>query len=196
MIAAATVNVRAMLLLGINCGFGNADVGNLPLSVVNLDAAMIDFPRPKTGIARRCPLWPETVAALREALAHRPEPKDPTDASLFFVTRCGASWAKDKYTSPLVLEVRKLLKALGINGRKGLGFYTFRHVFRTVADGAKDQPAADLIMGHEVPHMSAIYREGIADERLRAIADHVRAWLFRSAKSEEAPVTGTADLQP
>ena len=36
-------------------------------------------------------------------------------------------------------------------------------------------------MGHEVPHMSAVYRETVSDERLRAVADHVRKWLFPSA---------------
>jgi integrase len=190
MIAAATVNVRAMLLLAINAGYGNADCGHLPLAAVNLEPGWIDFPRPKTGIARRCPLWPETVQALREALANRPTPKHEEDARLFFLTRCGGSWAKDEYTSPLVLEVRKLLKRLGINGRKGLGFYTLRHVFRTVADEAKDQPAADYIMGHEVPHMSAVYREMISDERLRAVSDHVRDWLFRPKK---APTTEVAE---
>ena len=49
---------------------------------------------------------------------------------------------------------------------------------RTVADGAKDQPAADHVMGHEVAHMSSVYREDISDARLAAVADHVRAWLF------------------
>jgi integrase len=184
MVAAATVNARAMLLLGINAGFGNADCGNLPLSAVDLDGAMIDYPMPKTGIARRCPLWPETVAALREALAKRPVPKDPTDAGLFFLTRTGGCWAKDEYTSPLVLEMRKLLKRLGINGRHRLGFYTLRHTFRTVADGAKDQPAADYIMGHEVAHMSSVYREGIEDERLRAVAEDVRRWLYPADPAE------------
>jgi hypothetical protein len=28
-----------------------------------------------------------------------------------------------------------------------------------VADESKEQPAVDFIMGHEVPHMSAVYRE-------------------------------------
>jgi hypothetical protein len=50
--------------------------------------------------------------------------------------------------------------------------------FRTVADAAKDQPAADHIMGHESPHMSTVYREQISDDRLRAVTDHVRTWLF------------------
>ena len=47
-----------------------------------------------------------------------------------------------------------------------------------MADEAKDQPAADFIMGHEVPHMCSVYRETISDERLKAVADHVRKWLF------------------
>jgi integrase len=132
-------------------------------------------------------LWPEVVAALREALAKRPEPKRAEDAGLVFLTRCGASWAKEGYTSPLVLEFRKLLQNVGIDGRKGVGFYVLRHTFRTIADGAKDQPAADLMMGHEVPHMSSIYREGIDDSRLRAVAEHVRRWLFGPSTT---PATG------
>jgi integrase len=175
---AAGTQLRAMILLGINCGFGNADCGKLPLAAVDLDNAVIDFPRPKTGVARRCALWPETVAALREALAKRPTPKDPADAGLFFITRLRTRWAKTGEGNPVSRGTAKLLRRLGINGRKGLGFYALRHTFRTVADGAKDQPAADHIMGHEVAHMSSVYREGISDERLRAVADHVRAWLF------------------
>jgi hypothetical protein len=57
-----------------------------------------------------------------------------------------------------------------------------------VADEVKDQPAVDFIMGHEVPHVSAVYREGISDARLHAVANHVRRWLFPSltfAKSVE-----------
>jgi integrase len=178
MLAAANVQLKAMLLLGINCGFGNADCGNLPLSALDLDKGIIDFPRPKTGIPRRCVLWPETVAALREALARRPQPKDPAAANLVFVTYCGNSWAKDTPQNPVTSLTGKLMHKLGINGRKGLGFYTLRHTFRTVADEAKDQPAADYIMGHEVPHMSSVYREAISDARLKAVAEDVRAWLF------------------
>jgi integrase len=178
LLGAAGVQVKAMLLLGINCGFGNSDCGNLPLSAVDLDRGIIDFPRPKTGIQRRCHLWPETVQALKDVMAKRPEPKLEEHASLVFITKYGQSWAKDENSGPLVYEVRKLLKALAINGRQGLGFYTLRHTFRTVADEAKDQPAADYIMGHEVPHMSSVYRETISDERLRAVSDRVRSWLF------------------
>jgi hypothetical protein len=59
--------VKAMVLLGINCGFGQSDIANLPQSAIDFDNGWIEFPRPKTGIERRCQLWPETVEALREA---------------------------------------------------------------------------------------------------------------------------------
>ena len=38
-----------------------------------------------------------------------------------------------------------------------------RQADANVADEAKDQPAADYLMGHEVPTMSSIYREAISD---------------------------------
>jgi integrase len=176
----ASPQLRAMVLFAINCGLGNADCGRLPLRALDLERGWLDYPRPKTGMPRRCPLWPETVQALKEALALRREPKNPADAELVFVTRTGQAWHTDTTESPISYEVGKLLRRLGIIGREGLGFYTLRHTFRTVADEAKDQPAADYIMGHEVPHMSAVYRETISDARLRAVADHVRAWLFPS----------------
>jgi integrase len=178
LIDAANPSMRAMILLAINAGMGNSDCGNLPLSAVDLQAGWIDYPRPKTGMPRRSPLWPEAIAALREALAAQPTPQADDDA--FFVTRYGSSWAKDTSDDPIAKEMAKLLKKLGINGRKGLGFYTLRHTFRTVADESKDQPAVDFIMGHEVPHMSSIYRETISDARLRVVAEHVRRWLFPS----------------
>ena len=177
--------MRAMILLGINCGFGNADCGRLAKSNVNLAAGVIDYPRPKTGIPRRCALWPETVSALREALSVRPKPKNEADEALVFVTVRGASWAKDTADQTLSKAFAKLLKAFGFNARGGLGFYTLRHTFRTVADEAKDQPAADFIMGHETPHMSSVYRETISDERLRAVSEWVRKWVFGEQEKQE-----------
>jgi integrase len=118
------------------------------------------------------------VAALRAALADRRQPADPADANLVFLTARGGTWDKNTGGSYLSWKFGKLLRRLGINGRKRLGFHTLRHSFRTVADEAKDQPAADYIMGHEVPHMSSHYRETISDDRLRAVAEHVRRWLF------------------
>jgi hypothetical protein len=78
-----------MVLLGINCAFGNADCGNLPRSAVDLGRGWIDYPRPKTGISRRCPLWPETVATIRDVQDYRPRPKKEEHDGLVFVTKYG-----------------------------------------------------------------------------------------------------------
>jgi integrase len=174
----AGVQLRAMLLLGINCGFGNADCASLPLSAVDLDHGWLVYPRPKTGIPRRCPLWPETIAALKHVVAKRPESKKAEHAGLVFITKYGSSWGKDSNDNPVSKETAKLLRALNINGRMGLGFYTLRHVFRTIADETKDQPATDFIMGHARNDMASVYRERISDARLRAVTDYVRNWLF------------------
>jgi integrase len=190
MLDAAGIPLRAMLLLAINCGFGNSDISKLPFSAVDLETGWIDHVRPKTGVPRRCPLWPETIQAIHDALAKRHEPKNPEHAGLVFVTKYGDAWVKGTGDDAINKETAKLLKKLGINGRKGLGLYTLRHVFRTVADEARDQPAVDHVMGHEIANMSAVYRERISDERLKAVTDHVRTWLFPPAKPaglESAP---------
>src|SRR5262249_49901892 len=151
--------LRAMTLLGINCGLGNADCGLLPRSALDLDGGWLDYPRVKTGLARRAALWQETVAAIRDALAVRPEPKKSEHADLVFVTRRRDSWHTGTPDGPLSREFSKLLRRVGMNVRKGLGFYSLRHTFRTIAEEAKDQPAADYIMGHEAPSMATVYRE-------------------------------------
>ncbi len=186
---AADVQLKAMTLLAVNCGFGNSDCGMLPLDALDLDGGWADYPRPKTGIDRRCPLWPETVEALREAIAHRPTPKSPEAEPLVFVTKYGAPWAKETVDNPVTKAFRKLLDATGTH-RPGLGFYTLRHVFRTIADEAGDQPAAGAIMGHADGSMAAVYRVRIDDARLRAVADYVHAWLYAEP---EAPAADGGD---
>jgi integrase len=183
LIAAAGVQLRAMILLGANGGLGNADCGHLLLSAVDLEAGIIDFPCPKTGIPRRCALWPETVQAIREASASRPAPKKEEHAGLVFITKYGLPWAKDTADQTLAKEFGKLLRALNINRRKGLGFYTLRHIFITVADEAKDQPAVDYIIGYEAPHISSVHPKTISDARLRAVTEHVRGWLYGTPKT-------------
>jgi integrase len=188
LLEAASTQLKAMTLLGVNAALGNADVGNLQTSHIDFDRGILDYPRVKTGIARRAILWPETIDAIKHALAERPKHKKAEHADLVFITRCGDSWHTGTTDGPLSREFLKLLRKLKINGRKGLGFYSLRHTHRTISDEAKDQPAADLIMGHESPHMSTTYRERIGDERLRAISEYVRQWLFPAPEpNSQAP---------
>jgi integrase len=188
--------MHAMLLLGVNAGFGCADAGRLPISAIDFEAGWITFPRPKTGTNRRVPLWPETIKALREALELRPNPASDEYADLVFLTRWGRSFFKDS-TRYLTEQFRKFLQSIDQQRqtkakrdkieppeklyRRGRGFYTLRHVFETIGGESCDQVAVDAIMGHERGEMASIYRERISDDRLQAVVNHVRAWLFDMA---------------
>jgi integrase len=168
--------LKAMFLLAVNCGFGNADCGTLPLSALDLDGGWVSYPRPKTDIPRRCPLRPETVTALTAWLSDRPAPGEPGDAGLVFVTQRGGRWQKDTSDNPVCKETRKLLDALSINGHRN--FYALRHTFQTIGDECGDFLAVRSIMGHADSDISAHYRERISDERLRKVTEHARGWLF------------------
>ena len=179
-IEAVPMPLKAMVLLGINCGFGNSDCATLSAKALYLKAGWIHYPRPKTVVDRRCPLWRETVAALQEAITSRPTPKDTKDAGLVFITKYGQGWAGGATSArPLSCEFRKLLTKLGLH-RPGRGFYALRHTCETIGGDSRDQVAVDFIMGHAPASgdMSSIYRERVDDHRLVAVVEHVRKWLF------------------
>ena len=192
MIDVADPQLKAMILLGINAGMGNTDVSSLPISALDLKTGWLNFPRPKTGVDRRIPLWDETVAALRDVLANRREPADPADANCVFLTRFGQRWVREsmvesskfgkitvveKSSNQLSKTFGALLDTLGLR-RRGIGFYALRHTFETIAGGSRDQVAVDAIMGHSDLSMAATYRHGLEDSRLRDVVEHVHDWLF------------------
>jgi integrase len=182
--------LRAILLLGINCGLGNTDIGRMPLSAVDLDRGWLDYPRTKTGIERRCPLWPETVAAIRATMEKRPESNDPNPLAI--LTRRGQPWVKVvastddegtvtvRFDDCIAKETAKLLSELGL-ARPGLNFYALRHTFETIGGESKDQVAVNSIMGHVDDTMAGVYREKISDDRLKPVTDYIHAWLFPPA---------------
>lgn len=180
--------LKAMILLAANTGFGASDLSSLTLRAVNLDSGWVDFPRVKTGVRRRVPLWPETTDAIREWIANRPTAKNKEDAGLLFLTVRGARWVKIGPTGAphdaIGQEFSKVLKTLGLK-RPGIGFYALRHGFETIGGETTDQVAVDAIMGHVPQGMAAHYRERIGDDRLRRVVEHVRAWLF--PKENEPP---------
>jgi integrase len=171
--------LQTMILLALNGGLGNSDVAQLPMSALDLKRGWCSFARVKTGVERRFKMWPETIASLREWLARRPKHKDDTASDLVFVTHRGGSWSKSIADNPVSKETAKLLKRLGLH-RKGLSFYSLRRTHRTIASEARDEAAADAIMGHAPPSddMAAVYRQRIDDDRLISVTNHVHNWLF------------------
>ena len=181
--------MRAMVLLGLNCAFGNTDCANLTRQALDLVNGWVTFPRPKTGVQRRIPLWEETITAIRAAVECRPKPANPEDKELIFLTPNGLKWVRDNTvtegdTTRVVAinavsdKFRKLLKKLHLNDEgNGKGFYTLRHIFETIGGEAIDQVAVNAIMGHVDGSMAGHYRERISDARLREITDHVLVWI-------------------
>jgi integrase len=211
LIDAAPAQLKSMIYLGINGGLGNSDLANLPRSALDLDGGWLDYSRPKTGIERRIPLWPETVAALRAVIGKTVKAKDEADADMVFLTRTGQRWVRyeliEKENDDGKLEVKgraddaiakafaRLVRELGIY-RRGLSFYTLRHNAETIGGGCRDQVGVDAILGHADASMAAEYREHVEDERLMAVTDHIRSWLFDeahmcAAPAESKPAPGT-----
>lgn len=182
-LAACGQPLKPMVLLAANCGFGQSDISALPINAVNLETGWVDFARVKTAIQRRIPLWPETVEAIREWLPQRPKPKDKADAGLLFLTVRGGRWVKLNATgSPcdaLGHEFAKLIKKLKLE-RNRRSFYAFRHGFQTIGDEVADPVATSVLMGHKIKGMARHYIERIGDDRLVAVVEHVRKWLFEN----------------
>lgn len=119
LIRAAPQPIKSMILLAINCAFGNTDCGLLGLDQLHLkverdaDGKIVkargyhSFPRPKNPLLqRRCPLWPETVRSLVKWLAIREKMAAPTkrrprslikeaDKDLVFITRHGNRFVRE-----------------------------------------------------------------------------------------------------
>ncbi len=212
----AGVPLKAMILLGLNCGFGNADVASLPTKALDLKGGRVDYPRPKTGVPRRCPLWPETVAALQDALAKRPKPHERAHDALVFLTKFKRPWRCCEFKEDTEngngaengnggeeganaengkaklrqddAVAKEFVKVLKALElhRAGLGFYCLRHTFETIGGDTGDQVAVDAIMGHVREDMASLFRERVNEDRLRRVTEHVREWLFSPGKKDEA----------
>ena len=173
---AAREPLRTMVLLGINGGLGNTDVAKLRWQSVDLETGWIDYPRPKTAVDRRIPLWPETTSALSRFVGLF----DPHSDWLVFRTSRGRAWVRTesdgRHVDALTKEFGKLRRRAGI--AKQVGFYGLRHSFQTFGDESGDPQAVSAIMGHVDGSISGLYRERVSDERLIAVVETVRSTIF------------------
>lgn len=176
LIYSANPQLKAWVLLGINCGYGQKDIAALPKTRVT--GGWILFPRPKTGAPRRCPLWPETIEAIQACKPRKPYREDLSH--LLFLSKYGdelVRYQNGAWIDGIGQVFTKHLKKQGLK-KDGINFYSLRRTFRTIADEVKDASACALIMGHIEPGMGALYTQRISDERLLAVTNYVRDWLL------------------
>lgn len=198
LLARAQPAFKAMILLGINCGFGPADLGRLHWIMIDLDRGQVCFPRPKTGVLRHGYLWPRTRRALLRVrtLKHNKEALTREgEGALVFITRKNLPYYREREVHRFVeVDGQKVKKIVGVKvdnavlrtfGRmvrelnlEGLTFYRLRHSFKTLGKKARDKEALDLMMGHKDTSTGKIYdHEEIEWSRIKRVARVVKRQL-------------------
>lgn len=186
MITAAKLPLRAMIRLGVECGFGNTDIAALLWEQVDLDNRVIALHRHKTKIERRCIISNELAQDLRDWRELRAKWKgsNPTPDRVF-VTKRGCVYVRevpsdDPKAPPRVVDSVGILfdkhirNKVKIKAKKdGRSFYTLRRTHRTWADELRDPHAAALVMGHKFQSVAGLYVQHVGDERLSAINSHI-----------------------
>ncbi|MFC1764560.1 tyrosine-type recombinase/integrase [Planctomycetota bacterium] len=177
----ASTQMKAMIWLGLNCGFGCTDCSQLKWKNLDLQNSRVDFPRGKTGIDRNLPLWPETVQALA---------KTPKQGDLVFYTQRGNPWVRtirsvkedgtDKYVKDDAIskEFSKTIQKAGIQTEKGVGFYTLRRTAATWTARSGDPFAVQKLLGHADLKMATTYVQDVSEQTDRAI-NNTRKFLIQ-----------------
>jgi integrase len=172
LLQSASEKMKAMIWLGLNCGFGCTDCAQLKWENVDLKTSRVVFPRGKTGVNRNLPLWPETVKALREI---------QKSGDLVFYTSRGNTWVRmiegtDKHGNKkhvkddaVTKEFTKLLKKTNLKTEKGMGFYTLRRTAATLAARSGDPFAVQKLLGHADLKMATTYVQDVSEQTDRVI---------------------------
>ena len=168
----ADIKMRAMIWLGLNCGFGCTDCAQLKWKDVDFANNRVRLARNKTGMPRNLPLWPETIQALR---------KVPKSGELVFYTSKGHPWIRTEIKADDNGEIKygvinsitpkfsKLLKKADFKTPKGTGFYTLRRTAATIAARSGDPFAVQRLLGHADLQMASRYVQDVSKQTDRVI---------------------------
>ena len=191
----ASTQMKAMIWLGLNCGFGCTDCAELKWENLDPKKARVCFPRGKTGIGRNLPLWPETVDVLKEI---------PKSGELIFYTSKGNPWVRmikstdknglEKHTKENAVSKKfsKLIKKAGIKTEKGVGFYTLRRTAATLTARSGDPFAVQRLLGHADLKMATTYVQDVSEQTDRAI-NNTRKLIIQDDSSPLADASSGRD---
>ncbi len=163
----ADTQMKAMIWLGLNCGFGCTDCSELQWKHLDLDAGRVIYPRGKTGVPRNLPLWPETIEALNAV---------PKKGRLVFYTATGNSFVRnvlkidangnEKYSpiNSITTKFARLIKRAQLDVPKGTGFYSLRRTAATMAARSGDPFAVQRLLGHANLLMATRYVQDVSKQ--------------------------------
>ena len=168
----ANIKLKAMILLGLNCGFGCTDCSELKWENIYFKNKRIEYARTKTGVNRNLPLWQETIDALNDI---------PRNSEYIFITKRGNKYVrvvqKEKADGTTRLlnhnliskEFSELIKKVKIKTEKGVGFYTLRRTAATLAARSGDPFAVQKLLGHADLKMATTYVQDVSEQTDRVI---------------------------
>ncbi|MHC4386160.1 MAG: tyrosine-type recombinase/integrase [Planctomycetota bacterium] len=168
----ADTKMKAMIWLGLNCGFGCTDCSELQWKNLDLTNGRVVFPRGKTGVPRDLPLWPETIEALKVV---------PKKGKLVFYTARGNPFIRnvltidgngnEKYSpiNSITTKFARMIKRAGLNVPKGTGFYTLRRTAATMAARSGDPFAVQRLLGHANLLMATRYVQDVSKQTDKVI---------------------------
>lgn len=174
---------KAIVFLGINAAYGPSDIANVRRSDIHENKIMMS--RSKTGKPRLAFLWPETVQAIKDYLYYERPAMTAEGNDLLFINSRQRPWSRKERTGFNFTCLSNYFHKMLPIKREGVGFYSLRRTFATVADETLDAPAVGVVMGHVDRSMQGVYRQYISDERVYKVCQHVHDWLFAPYNSDE-----------
>lgn len=196
----ATPLFRAMILVGVNCGLGPADLGRLKWSHIDMESGMLDMPRGKTGTERKGYLWKRTREALRRVLTLKHNKRmyeSLGEESFVFVTRKGLPVYREREVSPGLVKIDNAISiTFGRLAKRlkmpGVTFYRLRHTFKTAGKRAGDRDTLNLMMGHKEGTTGEVYdHEEIDAKRIKRVAIKVKKTLWKKPKAAKTMTFGS-----
>lgn len=181
----ADVQLRGMLLLALNCGFGPKDVRDLTWS--DVFDGRVTLPRSKTGVCQTYAIWPETATALEAVQTSRTEAVERlakserivSDDGFVFVTRFWRPWNKDAVCE----QFRKLCVKVEV---PCYGFYRLRHCASTAISLVTNPHVHRKFMRHSQLQMQVGYTH-TPDQEVDLAVMQARARLLVTVHPETSP---------
>lgn len=193
LLQAADLQMKVMILLALNCGFGPKDIHDLTWD--DLNGERVTLPRSKTGVCQTYLLWPETKELLdkikqeRAALIKRTLNRNigRSDYGHVFVTRFWRPWHKDAISG----EFRKLCKKVSV---ECYGIYRLRHCASTAVSMVASPHVQRKFMRHSQLQQQITYThtpdaevdKAIKEARKKLIGENIVTLVQERNQEQEA----------
>jgi hypothetical protein len=186
---------RALMLLGINCGFTGQDIATLTtdnISIGDDDLVEITKPRTKTRAYGRWRLWPETAELLQAEIDRR----EPKRCEPIFMTRQGKPLVWRRKNGNRVDSVWQTFRKLLITAELKETGKSFKHLRKTGGQFVRDLSTEELMYRFLADKEQGVHKNYTKFTRWDALADvtdRVRNEILADALSAKpAPKPKTA----